>query len=230
MTQADGRPTAEEMLDCVRHAAAGAAQAAELQGRHRRRDGHRCGDCASAGGGAGRRAGAHDAPGSKHDKRWQDRVIDVVDEVELIDMSPHALRQRMKHGNIYAPERADRALDSFFRDGNLIALRDMANRYRTELLACSLKRRVGLGWAGALEDNTRFAEDLGAETICVPGKDVARALMQVAREKNVGSVIIGHSRHARLHEMLRRPVVQSVLRLAADVDVRVVAEREGRQH
>src|SRR6266705_1652383 len=61
-------------------------------------------------------------------ERVPDRVIDEADEVELIDMSPHALRQRMRHGNIYQPERAERALDQFFREGNLIALREMALR------------------------------------------------------------------------------------------------------
>src|SRR2546430_2013525 len=61
-------------------------------------------------------------------ERVPDRVIDEADEVELIDMSPHALRQRMRHGNIYPPERAERALDQFFREGNLIALREMALR------------------------------------------------------------------------------------------------------
>ena len=82
----------------------------------------------------------------------------------------------------------------------------------------------------ALEDNLRFAEDLGAEQIRIQASDVARALMQVAHEKNVGSIIIGHSRHGVLHEFLRRSVVQNVLRLAGDVDVHVVADRENRDH
>jgi K+-sensing histidine kinase KdpD len=54
-----------------------------------------------------------------------------------------------------------------------------------------------------LEENMRFAEDLGAEPIRVQGSDVARALMEVAHDKNVGSIVIGHSRHGRLHELLR---------------------------
>src|SRR3989440_11158870 len=61
-------------------------------------------------------------------ERVPDRVVDEADEVELIDMSPHALRQRMRHGNIYPSDRAERALQSFFREGNLMALRDMALR------------------------------------------------------------------------------------------------------
>jgi two-component system, OmpR family, sensor histidine kinase KdpD len=267
------------------------------------------------------------APGSKHEKRWQDvedlldagitvistvniqhvesladlvenitgvqvrervpdRILDAADEVELIDMSPHALRQRMKHGNIYPPERAERALSQFFREGNLIALREMAlrkvaqvceqdleeymhqegidaawsagervmvciddqpqaqnlvrrgwrlaNRYKTELLAVVVETPR---WTSAtpeakraVEDNLRFAEDLGAEPVRVRGSDVARALMQVAHEKNVGAIVIGHSRHGRLHELLRGSVVQNLLRLAGDVDVHVVADREKRDH
>jgi two-component system sensor histidine kinase KdpD len=106
----------------------------------------------------------------------------------------------------------------------------MSNRYHTELLAVFVETP---GWASAtpeqkraLEENMRFAEDLGAEPIRVQGPDVAKALMQVSHDKNVGSIIIGHSRHGRLHEMLRGSIVQNLLRLAGDVDVHVVADRE----
>src|SRR5258708_20378184 len=43
-------------------------------------------------------------------ERVPDRVLDSADEGELIDMTPHPLRQRMKHGHIYPPHRAHRAL------------------------------------------------------------------------------------------------------------------------
>jgi potassium-transporting ATPase potassium-binding subunit len=62
------------------------------------------------------------------------------------------------------------------------------------------------------------------------GSDVARALMQIAHDRHVGSIIIGHSRHGRLHELLRGSIVQRLLRLAGDVDVHVVAERDQRAH
>jgi two-component system sensor histidine kinase KdpD len=61
-------------------------------------------------------------------ERIPDWVIDEADEVEVIDMSPHALRQRIKHGNVYPRERAEQALHSFFREGNLNALRELALR------------------------------------------------------------------------------------------------------
>jgi two-component system, OmpR family, sensor histidine kinase KdpD len=55
-----------------------------------------------------------------------DRVVRAADQIELVDMSPEALRRRMAHGNIYPPERADAALANFFRPGNLGALRELA--------------------------------------------------------------------------------------------------------
>ena len=61
-----------------------------------------------------------------------DRILDEADEVELIDIAPHALRQRMKHGNIYPPERIEAALGNFFREGNLTALREIALRLTAE--------------------------------------------------------------------------------------------------
>jgi two-component system sensor histidine kinase KdpD len=109
------------------------------------------------------------APGSKHEKRWQDanelldhgitvistmnvqhvesladiveritgvavrervpdHVLDDADEVQLVDLTPHALRQRLRHGNVYPPERAEQALEGFFREGNLTALREIVLR------------------------------------------------------------------------------------------------------
>ncbi len=49
-----------------------------------------------------------------------------ADQVELVDMSPEALRRRMAHGNIYQPEKVDAALGNYFRVGNLTALRELA--------------------------------------------------------------------------------------------------------
>jgi two-component system sensor histidine kinase KdpD len=57
-----------------------------------------------------------------------DRVLDNADEIQFIDISPEALRKRMRHGNIYAPEKIDTALANFFRPGNLAALREIALR------------------------------------------------------------------------------------------------------
>jgi two-component system sensor histidine kinase KdpD len=55
-----------------------------------------------------------------------DEVVRRADQVELVDMTPEALRRRMVHGNVYAPEKIDAALGNYFRVGNLTALRELA--------------------------------------------------------------------------------------------------------
>jgi two-component system sensor histidine kinase KdpD len=76
--------------------------------------------------------GASDAvatiTGAPVNERIPDDVLLTADEIELVDMSPHALRQRMKHGNVYPPERAQVALDRFFTESNLTALRELSLR------------------------------------------------------------------------------------------------------
>ncbi|NIK55811.1 sensor histidine kinase [Kribbella shirazensis] len=55
-----------------------------------------------------------------------DRVVRAADQIELVDMTPEALRRRMAHGNIYAADKVDAALGNYFRVGNLSALRELA--------------------------------------------------------------------------------------------------------
>src|SRR5438270_2686460 len=55
-----------------------------------------------------------------------DGWVRQADQIELVDMSPEALRRRMAHGNIYAAEKIDAALGNYFRVGNLAALRELA--------------------------------------------------------------------------------------------------------
>ena len=55
-----------------------------------------------------------------------DTVIENADEIILIDVTPDELLKRLKAGNVYAPQQAERAAQNFFRKGNLIALREIA--------------------------------------------------------------------------------------------------------
>ncbi|MFC3504017.1 DUF4118 domain-containing protein [Micromonospora krabiensis] len=55
-----------------------------------------------------------------------DEVVRAAEQVELVDMTPEALRRRMAHGNIYRPDKIDAALGNYFRVGNLTALRELA--------------------------------------------------------------------------------------------------------
>ena len=66
--------------------------------------------------------------GAPVNERLPDDVLLTADEIELVDMSPHALRQRMKHGNVYPPERTQVALERFFTESNLTALRELSLR------------------------------------------------------------------------------------------------------
>lgn len=57
-----------------------------------------------------------------------DAILRMTSEVELIDVTPQMLQQRMREGKIYAQEKVNQALESFFKIGNLIALRELALR------------------------------------------------------------------------------------------------------
>jgi two-component system sensor histidine kinase KdpD len=117
-----------------------------------------------------------------------DKILDEADEVELIDISPHALRQRMRHGNIYPPDRIEPALNNFFREGNLTALRELALRRTAEKTESQLQHymtehnitklwpaneRVLVGFDGrahtrqVIRDAWRLAHGLHADLIAI---------------------------------------------------------------
>jgi two-component system, OmpR family, sensor histidine kinase KdpD len=57
-----------------------------------------------------------------------DKVFELADEIELIDLPPDDLLTRLKEGKVYIPQQAERAMQHFFRKGNLIALRELSLR------------------------------------------------------------------------------------------------------
>src|SRR6476469_9298361 len=63
---------------------------------------------------------------------FPDRILDDADEVVLIDLTPEALQERLRAGKVYGRERAQAALDNFFRIENLGALRELALRELAE--------------------------------------------------------------------------------------------------
>jgi two-component system sensor histidine kinase KdpD len=64
--------------------------------------------------------------GTKQNETVPDGWVRGADQIELVDMTPEALRRRMAHGNVYTPEKVDVALANYFRVGNLTALRELA--------------------------------------------------------------------------------------------------------
>ncbi|MGA4960694.1 DUF4118 domain-containing protein [Streptomyces pseudogriseolus] len=98
-----------------------------------------------------------------------DEVVRRADQIELVDMSPQALRRRMAHGNIYKPDKVDAALSNYFRPGNLTALRELAllwvadrvdaylTEYRSEHRVSAIwgsRERIVVGLTGGLEGRT----------------------------------------------------------------------------
>ena len=87
-------------------------------------------------------------------ERLPDEILAEADEVELVDMSPHALRQRIRHGNVYPEDRARLALDKFFTEANLTALRELSLRFVTRRVDDQLEDIVGARGLGRIRPVT----------------------------------------------------------------------------
>lgn len=61
-----------------------------------------------------------------------DKVLDLADEIVIVDLPPEELISRLKEGKVYLPDNAQRAVDQFFKPGNLTALRELALRRTTD--------------------------------------------------------------------------------------------------
>lgn len=116
-----------------------------------------------------------------------DRLVRAADQIELVDMSPEALRRRMAHGNIYPPERADAALANFFRPGNLGALRELALLWVADRVEEHLGDYLDQhGLTGSWETRERVVVGITG----APGSDaLVRRAARIARR--VGGELIG---------------------------------------
>lgn len=81
-----------------------------------------------------------------------DRVIDEADEIEVVDLAPPELLQRLRDGKVYVPDMAARAIEQFFNEGNLYALRELtlrraAERIDEQMLAYMQTRSIPGPWA-----------------------------------------------------------------------------------
>lgn len=80
-----------------------------------------------------------------------DHVLDEADEVEFVDLPPPDLLRRLAEGKVYVPEQAERAVRRFFREGNLLALRELALRRTAEHVDAHMRvyrraHEVGRTW------------------------------------------------------------------------------------
>jgi two-component system sensor histidine kinase KdpD len=69
-----------------------------------------------------------------------DSFFDSADQVELVDLPAEELIKRLEEGKVYLPEQAERAVEKFFRPGNLIALRELALRKTAERVDAQMQR------------------------------------------------------------------------------------------
>ncbi|HZN60439.1 MAG TPA: sensor histidine kinase KdpD, partial [Planctomycetota bacterium] len=208
-----------------------------------------------------------------------DAFLDGADEIELVDIAPDELLERLRAGKVYVPQEAERAISNFFCKENLIALRELALRgaaervnaeledYRkahderpvwstserllvcvgpspfssklvraTRRMAASLKapwlaahvERPGSGpltdaAKNQLSQNLRLAEELGAEVVRIGGENVAAAVVEYARQRNVTKIVVGKPLQPRWKEAIFGSFVYELTRRCGEIDVYVIS-------
>ena len=119
-----------------------------------------------------------------------DAMVRAADQVELVDMTPEALRRRMAHGNIYPAEKIDAALTHYFRSGNLAALRELALLWLADKVDEGLQRyRAAHGIHGTWEARERVVVALtgGPE-----GDTLIRRAARIAARSTGGDLLAVH--------------------------------------
>jgi two-component system, OmpR family, sensor histidine kinase KdpD len=139
-----------------------------------------------------------------------DRVIDEAAEIEVIDLPPDELLQRLKEGKVYIPDQAARAIQKFFRKGNLTALREMSLRRAAERvddqMRAYMQTRAILGpWPAAerllvcispnplaerlVRTTRRLADELNAEWFAIYVEMVSRPELDLAHRERIGRTL-----------------------------------------
>jgi two-component system, OmpR family, sensor histidine kinase KdpD len=115
-----------------------------------------------------------------------DWVVDLADQVELVDMSPHALQRRMLHGNVYPdPRKAELALQRFFTTENLTALRELALMRVANLVDDALLSR----WSRPSAPETR-ERILVCVTSTADAEDLIRRGARLAQRARADFIVI----------------------------------------
>ena len=150
-----------------------------------------------------------------------DSVIDEANEIELVDLPPDELLQRLKDGKVYVPEQAARAIEQFFRKGNLTALRELslrrtAARVDDQMRAYMETRAIAGPWAA----NERLL-------VCVSPGALSERLVRTARrladelKAEWCALYVETPDHARLSTNQRERITR-ILGLAEDLGAQVL--------
>ncbi|QNI08321.1 sensor histidine kinase KdpD [Mycobacterium kubicae] len=167
-----------------------------------------------------------------------DSIVRQAAQVELIDITPEALRRRLSHGNVYAPDKIDAALSNYFRRGNLTALRELAllwladqvdtalAKYRAENKITDIweaRERVVVAVTGGPESETlvrrasRIASKSSAELMVV---HVLRGdgLAGLSEDRMSKLRELANSLDASLHTVLGDDVPRALLDFAREIN------------
>ncbi|QMI04541.1 two-component system sensor histidine kinase KdpD [Citrobacter sp. RHB25-C09] len=145
-----------------------------------------------------------------------DPFFDAANEVVLVDLPPDDLRQRLKEGKVYIAGQAERAIEHFFRKGNLIALREMALRRTADRVDDQM--RAWRGHPG--EEKVWHTRD--AILLCIGHNTGSEKLVRTAARLASRLGIVWHAVYVetptlhRLPEKQRRDIL-SALRLAQEL-------------
>src|SRR5262245_15828102 len=150
-----------------------------------------------------------------------DSILERADEVELIDLPPDDLLQRLREGKVYVPEQARRAINHFFSKGNLIALRELALRRTADRVDAQMQvyRRTH-----EITETWPTTERL---LVCISPSPLSRRLVRATRRMAAQlraewlAVYVETPAHLRLPEADRERVVHT-LRLAEQLGAETV--------
>ncbi len=104
-----------------------------------------------------------------------DALLERADEIELVDVTPDVLLQRLREGRVYLPDQASRALERFFREGNLIALRELALRQTAHRVDAQMR---GYMRSQGIRDTWAASDRLA---VCIAPDPSALRLVRAAR-------------------------------------------------
>jgi two-component system sensor histidine kinase KdpD len=150
-----------------------------------------------------------------------DRIMDIVDNIELVDLPPEELIRRLREGKVYVPDQAARAIQKFFRPGNLTALREMALRHTAaqvddQMRAYKKAHSIFHTWAAT-----------DRLLVCISANPLSERLVRTGRrlatQLNVEwfALYVETPQHARLSEAERDRVART-MRLAEELGAKTV--------
>lgn len=148
-----------------------------------------------------------------------DWVLDRADEVVISDLTPEALVTRMRRGDIYPPDRIERSLANFFRQGNLIALREMALQRVTRAVDRNLddyvrRKKLGAHWTVSEKIAVCISSSLQGRDLIARGARLADALG--------AELYVVHVQDLRDEEPERKKTLESNLQFARNLGASIV--------